>query len=243
MVSRPAVKPILFSAPIVQALLDGRKTQTRRVMKPQPEVSFVCHDGNVSAEMLNASVTAFFKAENRMPAKTGDLLWVRETFAYVGGGDPGFLLYRAGDYEKQCDKYRFDKPYPPVSAVKWTPSIFMPRSASRLTLCVTDVRAERLQDINESDALAEGVVPVGAEVEDRNFSICPTCGGTGIHDDIDQRSGCVILDVDCRDCDTHKQRFKHLWNSINGHDAWDDNPWVWVYEFEVIEKNVGEVEG
>lgn len=111
-------KPILFSGEMVNAILAGRKTMTRRVVKN----------------------------DAHCPYASGDTLWVRETFAVncVGGQD--FLFYRADSY-------------PDGDGAPWKPSIFMPRKYSRITLRITDVRVERLQDISEDDAIAEGIEP------------------------------------------------------------------------------------
>ncbi len=118
--------PILFSELMVQAILDGRKTMTRRVMKVQPEA--FC--GGVMRPLLTTCPYGWI----------GDHLWVRETWAY----DEPQVIYRCG--------YNGDKP----PSGKWKPSIFMPRCASRITLEITGVRVERLQDITEEDAVKEG---------------------------------------------------------------------------------------
>ena len=118
---------VMFSQPMIEALVAGRKTQTRR---------------------LASSPLA--------KARTGDRLWVRETYAYVGTLDPGWLVHRQS-YQDDCRRYGFDEPFPDPSTVRWSPSILMPRRASRLTLFVEDVRFEPLHDISEADARAEGV--------------------------------------------------------------------------------------
>ena len=119
-------RPIIFSAPMVRALLDGRKTQTRRL----------------------ASAFAWQRVQ------PGDRLWVREAFNTFGGGDPGVLVW-AADWRENAKARGLDNI--PETEPKWRPSIHMPRSASRLTLTVTDVRRQRLQDITRGDAKAEGV--------------------------------------------------------------------------------------
>jgi hypothetical protein len=105
----------------------------------------------------------------------------------------------------------------------------MPRWASRITLEITGVRVERLNDCSEVDAMAEGVEPPETEREDHDWSICPACGGTGLHGSLGDNLG--YREVDCTDCDTHAKRYRHLWNAINGPGSWDANPWVWVVEF------------
>ncbi len=106
---------------------------------------------------------------------------------------------------------------------KWRPSIFMPRVASRITLCITDVRVERLQDITEADAKAEGVAA------DDDFPCddlpCPKCQGQGVHGALGANYG--VTEIDCVECDTPVKRYRILWNSINGPGSWDANPWVW----------------
>ena len=126
-----AKKPILFSGEMVKAILDGRKTMTRRVVNPQFTVNIMADDG--SWKWLKCPY-----------GKPGDTLWVRETFAVncVGGHD--FVFYRA-DCGSDGD------------GAKWKPSIFMPRKHSRINLHITEVRAERLQAISEADMMAEGI--------------------------------------------------------------------------------------
>lgn len=180
-------RPILFSAPMVRAILEGRKTQTRRVVKPPKwsdadEIFFI---GNDSIAVPDDDHADYFIA---CPyGQPGDRLWVRETFADEAGGTRRFLgehiFYRADDWQPLVDR--------------WTPSIHMPRWASRITLEVTAVSVERLQDISESDCCAEG------------------CGSP------------ITRDL-------KKPQFMALWESINGPDSWDANPWVWVVEFKVL---------
>ena len=206
-------RPILFSGPMVRAILEGRKTQTRRIMKPQP----IHPPVNVGAgewwvESNNAD------QDRKCPyGKPGDLLWVREAHSvYYNNVD-----LQNGDY-KPVIKYRAD--YPDYDGAKkvirWTPSIHMKRAYSRITLEVTGVRVERLQDISDDDSDAEGVE-----------GWCPfeRCGGTGfIRRDPE-------LPDECR-CGEYspKQIYKMLWEQINGADSWEKNPWVWVIEFKKL---------
>jgi hypothetical protein len=123
----------------------------------------------------------------------GDRLWVRETFAVLGDEDKHVLHYRATH---------------PIEGSGWKPSIHMPRWASRITLEITSVRIERLQDISGEDSAAEGVTgPIGS----------PRAYG-------------VVTKQFARD------QFMRLWESINGPDSWQVNPWVWVIEFERIDQ-------
>lgn len=137
-------RPILFSAPMVRALLDGRKTMTRRIVKPQSRI--VVHDNG------QALTDRGWLPELDNPyGNVGDRLWVRETFdAPPGSDNPGEVVYRA-DYDHREPQHT------------WQPSIFMPRWASRLTLEIESVRVERLQDISEADAHAEGVSIIGPD--------------------------------------------------------------------------------
>ncbi len=197
--------PILFSEPMVRAILEGRKTQTRRIVKPQP-----------ASHLLDGEW---------LPPKCpygglGDRLWVRETFGYCSGvgltsntADATYVCFRDGSqvFKKDRSYHQWTKPvndsaWP--SDWKWRPSIHMPRWASRITLEVTGVRVERLQDISEEDAVAEGLEP-------RDW-----CGPSQFH----LANGCTVYgqSVHC---------FKKLWESINGLNSWDANPWVWVVEF------------
>ncbi len=101
--------------------------------------------------------------------------------------------------------------------------IHMPRALSRIQLEVTGVRLERLNDCSEADAAAEGVEPLGTEREERGWSACPQCGGTGLYDAIGPNLG-VMPDTDCTECDTHVERYRHLRDAINGAGAWAANP-------------------
>lgn len=170
-------RPIIFSAPMVNALLAGRKTMTRRIIKPQPEehpgmncrrLSFFNKRGDVVVD------TWLGNAGMYTPYSVGDRLWVRETHAlFIGGrnlGEDDALFYRASD---DAD-----------GAGPWTPSIHMPRKLSRLTLTVTAVKVERLTSISEADAMAEGALPMlmdddGKFYEDARFGT-RYCGFAGI---------------------------------------------------------------
>jgi len=148
-------RPILFKGEMVRAILEGRKTQTRRIVKPQP---YLDDRGNLIYDKWNFGQTAFGKpnfdnlAKMKCPyGQVGDRLWVRETWSLLksdpeGGPIYGTLIYKATDSRKSS---MWDQ--------KWKPSIHMSRNASRINLEITDIRIERLQDITEKDAQAEGV--------------------------------------------------------------------------------------
>ncbi len=236
-------RPILYSGPMVRAQLEGRKTQTRRVVKPLTKrhpIKNLAIDGmsssrNYSGRQNDPGSWGFVGAEDGedMPladwirelcpyGKTGDLLWVRETWMDLRGTgiehrptpDSPIRRYAYGaDSPRGSHSDEVRKDY----GLKWRPSIFMPRRASRLTLRITDVRVQRLQDISEDDALAEGI-DVGA----MNAANCASF-----------RAG------------THNRllafEYRSLWESINGAGSWDANPWVWALTFDVIQRNIDAV--
>lgn len=219
-------KPILMSGPMVKAILEGRKTQTRRVIKPQlPEYGY---------ESVVPDLPVFFWKGHRFIApyqlvahcpygQPGDSLWVRETWTALFENDNGMILWWHDTPKEQRTKdrlidsitYRADYKPEPDDEWPFVPSIFMPRWASRLTLQVTGVRVERVQDISVDDIQAEGVYP-GLQ------AACENWKAASIKNDNYQ----------------YIQDFKWLWDSINGKRpgcSWDDNPWVWVVEFRKID--------
>ena len=202
-------RPVLFSAPMVRAILAGTKTQTRRVVKPQPTM----RDGE-PAWPIDAKRPRDRGFEDCPYGQPGDRLWVRETWQ----ADPIIDDTWASTQWHGCPKdariadlpERFHHPrFCNYKAdwlhgdIRWRPSIFMPRWASRITLEVTDVRVERLQSISNADALAEGVVVHKDHHHKRTSHIC-----------------------------SPYQAYRDLWESINGHGSWEANPWVWVVEFQ-----------
>jgi len=216
--------PILFSAAMIRALIDGNKTQTRRVVKPQPEPNDKWEGGwFINGKKSSFSIKHFnrFAELDICPyGNPGDLLWVRETFqGPLIDEDAGMP---EGTYTQKYCVYRADVDNAPEfrdcdDNLKncWKPSIFMPRWASRLTLRITGVRVERLQEISEGDAKTEGAPFELGALES------------------------TILGAKAK----YRSGFCRLWQSINGADSWELNPWVWVIEFEVIQKNVNEVIG
>lgn len=194
-------RPILFSGPMVRALLAGGKTQTRRVVSPQPTVE-KSPDGLWSAAW-NRKYTFSAKTSGECLAywcpygQPGDRLWVREAWARTTVFSQDWIVYREGDN-------RTDYGGP------WKPSIHMPRAASRITLEITCVRLERLHEISDADALAEGI----------------TAQSNG-------RYPCQFDDGKV-ECLSPVTAYASLWSSINGADSWAANPWVWVVEFKVV---------
>lgn len=208
-------RPIIFSTPMVRAILAGTKTQTRRVVKLQPPAGAEHHSianvGHPWHDIYGHKGCAVHRV--RCPyGQPGDRLWVRETFMdMLGTGvehrpDPRGPLRRyayASDHQPGSYGDEARKSY----GLRWKPSIHMPRAASRITLEITGVRVERLQDISESDAQAEG-----CSLE------CMTPTG----DD----SGSAIYGPG---------GYLALWESINGVESWAANPWIWVVEFKRVE--------
>lgn len=158
-------KPILFSGPMVRALLAGRKTQTRRLVKPQPQLIdgktwvWPC-DGADCKWSWGVNVSPGVEpAEQHSPYKVGDRLWVRETFSPIPAAKPSGYFTDPKWINRECF-YAADNDKP-TWAGKWKPSMFMPRKFSRITLEVTAVKCERLKDITEEDAIAEGAQCAG----------------------------------------------------------------------------------
>ena len=208
-------RPILFSAPMVRAILEGRKSQTRRVVKPQPFAGWYpskCTNGWGFCHPQGEAPAVLFQCPYGVP---GDRLWVRETWAYFNADEDlyqknkGALAFRATWDSDRCEWPQFARAISYIPGDRWRPSIHMPRWASRITLEITDVRVERLQEISEEDALAEGVREIGGNFE-------------GCYEFCDRLSG-----TNARDC------FGRGWDSINAKrgSGWDANPWVWAISF------------
>lgn len=195
-------RPILFSGPMVRAILDGRKTQTRRIIK-NPDF-YGCPTGDCPHWNQKECDAAMAKA---CPyGQPGDRLWVKETF--VATTDGRNYVYRADARDRAG--YRWHSITPGDKDVRWKPSIFCTRKASRITLEITAVRVERLNDISEADAIREGIKPVSFGITDHGYEWAPDEDGTT----------------------TARESFTCLWESINGAGSWDKNPWVWVIEFK-----------
>ena len=201
-------RPILFSAPMVRAILEGRKSQTRRVVNPQP-VNPVGDPGFSPAEDVwrwdheNVRVCPY-------GAPWGDRLWVRETWTGTWCYEEMHLAYAADGSERTLEVPDVPQDYAlPKAAIKpgaWVTPLFMPRWASRLTLEITDVRVQRVQEISEEDAQAEGVeaerwVKIGGE------------------------NGA-----------SYRMGFRSIWDHINAKRgySWQSNPWVWAVSFRRV---------
>ncbi len=212
-------RPILFSGPMVRALLDGSKTQTRRALSPKVVAKCPVENGYVFG--VDPSGFCGFSRTDRygfsafplgrsLYGVPGDRLWVRETHAQFAVGNkagdaPQCVAYRATcnadgsfDYVNNGDEIMN------LKVTRWTPAIYMPRWASRITLEIIDVRVQRVQDISVEDARAEG----------------------------------VDVTLDLRDHMNPVAAFRSLWDSINGKRpgcSWDVNPWVWALTFKRVE--------
>ena len=209
-------RPILMSAPMVRAILAGTKTQTRRAIKThRSDGSFVCVDHGAGwwpyrsedgeSDVMSDGCEYPYNCPYGVP---GDQLWCRETWAPNSHGDRAY--YRADCQQRGKDWILPIGEGSEICIGRWTPAIHMPRWASRITLEIKDVRVERLQDISESDAIAEGI----HRCLDGLWS-----GGAWKH----LREPNRYADPCNAYCD--------LWESINGDGSWDANPWVWVVCF------------
>lgn len=256
------ILPIPFSDPMVAALLAGRKTQTRRILDPQPFPSqyFIPplysepmpqKDGTMVVRFSAAAIGGGAFVEDTIEARyaVGDLLYVRETYYQFGhwepvpgattkGGkqkwgfvpdDPAVCFEMLDPYYKAM--YRADPTTP-----AWHKRLgrFMPRAASRLTLIVEGVKVERLQDISEADALAEGIIYANVITDMKCY------GGAPIEETADRYwNGAEPDEFEGHECAV--DAFADLWGVINGPDAWDANPWVAAYSFRLVPENVDRV--
>ena len=210
---------MIFNAEMVRALLDGRKTQTRRPIKwKQTRFTEIGEreDGSKWPWSEDAEHACDFWHPCPFGA-VGDRIWVREAFrVHSRATDVATLVYKASERNSWTEQTRrvpvavCNKPATPE---KWTPSLHMPRWASRILLEITDVRVERLNAISEEDATAEGVPPAG--------SLLPDYPGT--------------LLTPKGDFATAKVAFQRLWESIYGEESWKANGWVWVISFKRVE--------
>lgn len=215
-------KPILFSTEMVQAILEGRKTQTRRLhgldeIKKNPNdwtfYYFSKDDKRTFAHFRKQEDNKIKSIFGTSPYQIGDILWVRETWQTTWNENKKSwdTIYKAdGDYWIDDD-----------GIMKWKPSIYMPKKRARIFLEVTNVRVERLKDISEEDAISEGIDKKG----DLYFNYVESEGYF-------KKS----FPKEYFYKEIPKVSFISLWAKINGIDSWIANPWVWVYEFKVVEK-------
>lgn len=238
--------PILFSTEMVRAILEGRKTQTRRIIKesyngcwtnggphPCPNDPAVMYPGEVIQSPIEGEPDIVIEG-NRVHAhffcstmdktaycrygKPGDWLWVRET--WVSGYD--YTDCGVGcEYGCHCPKYLYKASCEGTDEIRWKPSIHMPKNAARIWLQVEEIKAEALQNITEEDAKAEGI-------DEKDVH---RCGGFGYYE-----SGGDIQECRCLTFEHPPliEGYKHLWMAINGEDSWKENPWVWAVKFKVL---------
>lgn len=229
---------IIFNAEMVRAILDGRKTQTRRIMKVQPQPSksrpgdfwfsskkleSMVHVSDLAPGNSPIADCHLFFQEHCCPFGTvGDRIWVRETWAKAGASAPDLKLYRA-NYPAHVPTHYEN--VPAADEIRWTPSIHMPRWASRLTLEITGVRVERLDKISEEDAVAEGMQGV----------ICRSCKGDPDYSttQYDPDTLAAVDEIQCQSCSSNRSKFFSLWDSIYGEGNHCMGDWVWVIEFKV----------
>lgn len=242
-----SIKPILFNTEMVQANLDGRKNNTRRIMKPQPVDKEYCnhemvtfndmlpgyYDGDYTCACRTCGYGVGPSGESmfKPPYVPGDILYVRETWRIQAAhrfdadvriefkaGGPMATIQFPGCRSQGTERREYDSFLQKWDRPGWCPSIHMPKEAARLFLKVTNVRVERLQDITPEQARAEGC--------DGRCN-CPSSGSSG-------SLSCVIRDFSV-------EKFKTVWDStIKPADldkyGWNANPWVWVIEYERCEK-------
>ena len=212
------IKPIIFSGPMVRAILDGRKTMTRRVITNEHIINnWDCAEDGTPIAYVDRHTGDIYPPTFPARYQPGDILWVRETwqqlapwtdngweldwdkrqYYYAADGNPGIEMTDDNGFQLEC--------------FRWRPSIYMPKDAARIFLRVTDVRAERVQEITHADALREGV------------NECPG------YDSMNEECDCILI------------KFAELWESLNAKRGygWKMNPWVWVYTFERCEKPEG----
>lgn len=232
-----ADRPILFSAPMVRALLAGTKTQTRRVIDPQPREwqakvidiappSWDAHGtwGQIETVWRGPLVPGMCEPDHDVwhplrgvRHRVGERLWVRETWAARMTHGWTIADARSGMYQKQI-LYRADSD---ESIDGWWPSIHMPREFSRITLTVTEVRVQQLHEISEADAIAEGVERLNKHVAFpiyRDYGALAKSGPGALH--------------------SARASYSTLWNHINGPGSWQANPWVAAYSFSVALGNI-----
>lgn len=229
-------KPIIFAPEMVRATLDGHKTQTRQVLKPQPKWA-IQNEGDKPEIFKNmyGQVDAVWYSPTyypvndgadfdfdwdaewvKCPYAPGDILWVRETWAEIETPDKTITIYKADRNPLGLGHTHFGY-NGKIYHIKWRPSIHMPRSIARLFLLVKNIRTEQLQDITHDDAVAEGVIEwIRNEYKSGSYLDNAMRGAA---------------------CAKPERAFALLWDSLNakrGH-PWSSNPWVWVIEFEQTE--------
>lgn len=200
-------RPILFSGEMVRAIIEGSKTQTRRVIKEKDNGISIIFDEENPSPYYYSKKDDKWKRRECPYGQIGDQLWVRETFTELKDE----IHYRA-DCIGSLD----------YNLIGWKPSIFMPKVASRITLEITNVRVEGIQNISDSDAISEGIREVTKDSDLKKYCIYDKCDYSSVAWSEMPRSA--------------KEAFSKLWNSINEKSGygWNNNPWVWVIEFKIV---------
>jgi hypothetical protein len=203
-------RPILFSTPMVKAINEDRKNMTRRIADKEISNHFDIDVDGTAISYIDQETGDKYPPIELCRFSVGDILWVRETWSYIEPDDlnPGRFIYKASP-----------ETYYPIfeETITWRPSIFMPREACRIRLKVKNVRVERLHEITEEDAKAEGITSYWAEPH---------------RDDAPFIGAAKEIGEDL--CLTRREAFRQLWDSLNKERGygWDVNSWVWVIEFE-----------
>jgi hypothetical protein len=205
--------PMVMSTPMVVTILNGTKTETRRIVKPQPDYFLNCVNGKPQPIELKSGISQFFAVVTDEMDVTNDkciypkvnvndIIWVRETFNLHSD-----LPEIGPEYWYKAD----NEIYP---GIKWKPPLFMTKEACRIFLKVVDVKVERLKDIDEESAIKEGIERLKPDglLSFRSYAV--------------KYDACVFPIVS----------YQTLWQKINGKESWDENPFVWVYKFEVVER-------
>ncbi|HCI6187008.1 TPA: hypothetical protein NPO39_002063 [Klebsiella variicola subsp. variicola] len=215
---------MIFNGEMVRAILHGRKTQTRRIVKGTDGAVKFCKEWDINGEEIfvvlgekdHTGMNPVLGALSCPFGAVGDRIWVREAFrVHSLATDVATLAYKASErnsWTEQTHRVPVAVCNKPATPEKWTPSLHMPRWASRILLEITDVRVERLNAISEEDARAEGIIDGG----------CLNCGEP-------EPCGCANPEPDATDA------FAYLWQSIYGQESWNADPWVWVIEFKRVE--------
>jgi hypothetical protein len=260
-------KPINLKSHEVRAILDGRKTQTRRVIKDATLIHAECSDMvkpfDDGTYYMCAHNGTHMTGQFECPyGKPGDLLWVREAWSTRKATDPlspkyieraaTEAGYKSGPYSPL--KYRSDGMYTKWGDDdlnqlggwgKWRPSIHMPRWASRITLEITDIRVERLQEIVPLDAVAEGISEYATAGTMREHGMAWGEVLDGTPDDaiywLADYSAALPEDADRAITLDPRESFKALWHVVNGPESWKSNPWVWAVSFAPYLVNVDNI--
>ena len=234
---------IIFNGEMVRAILSGSKTQMRRVIK-SPATTL--QNNGTNCIVYREAGDPWYKDyvfsmrghsgvwnDYTLPqflalcpfGQVGDRLWVRETFrVHSRATDVATIAYKASErqsWTQQVARVPIELCTKQVSPEAWTPSIHMPRWASRITLEITDIRVERLNDISEADAINEGLIKEAYDWRSSEFPMANVAYRTYLESE--------------RRYSSPKQCYQSLWESIYGQDSWQSNPFVWVVEFKRVE--------